>query len=388
MKKDSEEVAPDPRVPGSFDYSYLAAEDGSLVAEELGETFLKITGYSREELAGLDAWSRFVHPDDVPQARDIISHLLAGQAWSGSFRIIAKNGSMRVMHLMNRVERDAEGKVVRISGRGLDITEHDRLRAALSEREDSLRLIASQVPLITWTVDKDLIFTSISGSGLPLLDTEENQVRGMSLHDFFVTEDETFEPLVAHRKALEGEIVAYQIEWGGRCFRVLVEPLRDEAGRIVGVIGVGIDQTTQLDLEAQVRMLTTELVGLRNRKRDDETIELDGAPPLNDITVGDLVVEPQNFLVRRGEDVLPLTPIEFRLFLELARNVGRVLTRPILMEHVWGYDFLGGAAVVNMAVRRLREKVEVDPANPQLIQTVRGVGYRMMADPHSSRNVT
>jgi PAS domain S-box-containing protein len=388
MKKGSGERAPDPRVPGSFDYTYRAAEDGSLVAEELGETFLKLTGYSREELQGLDAWSRFVHPDDIPQARDIISHLLEGQAWSGSFRIIAKNGSQRVMHLMNRVERDEDGNVVRISGRGLDITEHDRLRAALSERENSLRLIASQVPLITWTVDTELIFTSISGSGLPLLDTEENQVRGMSLQDFFVTEDETFEPLVAHRRALEGEIVAYQIEWGGRCFRVLVEPLNDEAGRIAGVIGVGIDQTTQLDLEAQVRMLTTELVGLRTRRRESATIELDDAPPMEEIVIGDLVLEPGNFLVRRGDDPLPLTPIEFRLFLELARNVGRVLTRPMLMEHVWGYDFLGGAAVVNMAVRRLREKVEADPAHPQLIQTVRGVGYRMVGDHQSSRNVT
>jgi two-component system, OmpR family, response regulator MtrA len=78
---------------------------------------------------------------------------------------------------------------------------------------------------------------------------------------------------------------------------------------------------------------------------------------------------------RRGED-LQLTATEFRLLCELARRPGQVFTREVLLELVWGYEFLGDSRLVNVAVQRLRAKVEDDPAQPAYITTVRGVGYR------------
>jgi two-component system, OmpR family, response regulator MtrA len=62
--------------------------------------------------------------------------------------------------------------------------------------------------------------------------------------------------------------------------------------------------------------------------------------------------------------------------LELARRPGRVFTREVLLDLVWNYDYLGDSRLVDVAVQRLRAKVEEDPRNPRLIQTVRGVGYR------------
>ena len=97
----------------------------------------------------------------------------------------------------------------------------------------------------------------------------------------------------------------------------------------------------------------------------DETIQID-----------DLEIDPGSFSVRRGGEEVPLTATEFRLLLELARRPKQVFTRDLLLELVWNYDYLGDSRLVDVAVQRLRAKIEDDPAQPTLIQTVRAVGYR------------
>lgn len=95
--------------------------------------------------------------------------------------------------------------------------------------------------------------------------------------------------------------------------------------------------------------------------------------------VRDLVIDQARGQVRRGEQVINLTPIEFRLFVALARHKGQALTREQLIEEVWGYTpDLESDRTVNVHIRRLREKVELDPANPNLLLTVPGVGYRLV----------
>jgi two-component system response regulator MtrA len=95
------------------------------------------------------------------------------------------------------------------------------------------------------------------------------------------------------------------------------------------------------------------------------------------IAIGDLEIDPAGYVARRGDDVLELTTTEFRLLLELARRPGQVFTRELLLETVWSYDYLGDSRMVDVAVGRLRGKIERDPARPVLITTVRGVGYRL-----------
>jgi two-component system response regulator MtrA len=95
------------------------------------------------------------------------------------------------------------------------------------------------------------------------------------------------------------------------------------------------------------------------------------------ILLGELEVDPSAFTARRGGRDLALTATEFRLLLELASRPGRVFTREVLLERVWSYDYLGDSRLVDVAVQRLRAKVEVDPARPCLIRTVRGAGYRL-----------
>lgn len=94
------------------------------------------------------------------------------------------------------------------------------------------------------------------------------------------------------------------------------------------------------------------------------------------LTLDSLEIDVAAHRVRRGTEELGLSHIEFRLLVELAQHRGQVLTRQQLLDRVWGYDYLGDSRLVDVAIQRLRAKVEADPSRPLLIQTVRGSGYR------------
>ncbi|MBQ1013997.1 response regulator transcription factor [Micromonospora sp. M51] len=95
------------------------------------------------------------------------------------------------------------------------------------------------------------------------------------------------------------------------------------------------------------------------------------------IEVGGLEIDPGGFVVRQHGREVTLTATEFRLLLELARRPGQVFTRELLLDLVWNHDFLGDSRLVDVAVQRLRAKIEDDPAQPRLIRTVRGAGYKL-----------
>jgi DNA-binding response OmpR family regulator len=101
-----------------------------------------------------------------------------------------------------------------------------------------------------------------------------------------------------------------------------------------------------------------------------------GEPADPVLHVGGLEIDPAGFAARKDGKDLALTATEFRLLVELARRPGQVLTRDVLLARVWDYEYLGDSRLVDVAVQRLRAKVEVDPSKPTMISTVRGVGYR------------
>lgn len=111
----------------------------------------------------------------------------------------------------------------------------------------------------------------------------------------------------------------------------------------------------------------------RLRRTDTATTEM--------IEVGDLVIDvPEHTVTRRNADgssrELNLTPLEFDLLVEMARRPGQVHTREELLEKVWGYRHASDTRLVNVHVQRLRAKIEHDPEDPQIVLTVRGVGYK------------
>lgn len=98
----------------------------------------------------------------------------------------------------------------------------------------------------------------------------------------------------------------------------------------------------------------------------------------NQIALRDLLIDLDGGVVKRGREQLALTPTEFRLLVYLARNREVALSRSQILEQVWGYDDVDSERTVNVHIRRLREKVEIDPSKPSLILTVPGVGYRLI----------
>jgi two-component system response regulator MtrA len=98
------------------------------------------------------------------------------------------------------------------------------------------------------------------------------------------------------------------------------------------------------------------------------------------ISVAGLEIDPERFVVRKDGRELPVTATEFRLLLELAGRPGRVFTREMLLDRVWNYSYLGDSRLVDVAVQRLRAKIEDDPDHPRLIRTVRGAGYKLTVE--------
>lgn len=97
------------------------------------------------------------------------------------------------------------------------------------------------------------------------------------------------------------------------------------------------------------------------------------------LNFGELEIVPDEGSVRRAGTEVHLTKTEFRLLCELASVPGRVFSREQLLERVWGYDYFGDGRLVDVHIRRLRTKVEADPAAPRHVVTVRGLGYKLQA---------
>ncbi len=102
-----------------------------------------------------------------------------------------------------------------------------------------------------------------------------------------------------------------------------------------------------------------------------------GEPGMSTLTFDGLEIPPEAGVVQRDGEVIHLTKTEFRLLCELASNPNKVLSREQLLDRVWGYGYFGDGRLVDVHVRRLRAKIEPDPAEPRFVVTVRGLGYKL-----------
>ena len=105
-------------------------------------------------------------------------------------------------------------------------------------------------------------------------------------------------------------------------------------------------------------------------RRNDSTSQAEN------LTIGDLSIDVAGHQVSRDGEAVSLTPLEFDLLVCLARKPWQVFTREVLLEQVWGYRHAADTRLVNVHVQRLRSKIEHDPENPEVVVTVRGVGYK------------
>jgi DNA-binding response OmpR family regulator len=149
---------------------------------------------------------------------------------------------------------------------------------------------------------------------------------------------------------------------------IVMVTARDDTHDIVAGLEAGADD--YLTKPFAPKELSARIRALLRRSRAVDA----GAPHLR---FGDLEVIPDEGTVRVAGTEVHLTKTEFRLLVELASNPGRVFSREVLLERVWGYDYFGDGRLVDVHIRRLRTKVEADPANPRHVVTVRGLGYKL-----------
>ncbi len=152
---------------------------------------------------------------------------------------------------------------------------------------------------------------------------------------------------------------------------IILLTARSDAIDVVLGLESGADDYVTKPFETRVLLARIKAVLRRQR----------GEPQARVVRAGDLVIDPAAMAVTRGGAELHVTRTEFRLLYELARRPAQVFTRAMLLEQVWDYTYLGDSRLVDACVQRLRAKVEADPAHPTLIQTVRGVGYKLATTP-------
>ncbi|MFT7646330.1 MAG: DNA-binding response OmpR family regulator [Candidatus Poriferisodalaceae bacterium] len=149
---------------------------------------------------------------------------------------------------------------------------------------------------------------------------------------------------------------------------IVMVTARDDTHDVVAGLEAGADD--YLTKPIAPKELSARIRALLRRARA-------GSPDEAVMRVGELEIAADEGVVRRGDEELHLTKTEFRLLCELAANPGKVLSREQLLERVWGYGYFGDGRLVDVHVRRLRTKIEADPANPRHVATVRGMGYKL-----------
>src|SRR5437588_831354 len=155
---------------------------------------------------------------------------------------------------------------------------------------------------------------------------------------------------------------------------IMLTARTDEIDRVVG-LEVGADDYVTKPFSMRELLARVKAI-LRRRELLAEELRRT-AREGDQITIGPLTVELARRRVYRSGQEIALKPKEFDLLAFLARHQGQVLSPEQLVEQVWGYDSLGDVSTVRVHVRSLREKIEEDPSNPRLVETVRGVGYRL-----------
>lgn len=152
---------------------------------------------------------------------------------------------------------------------------------------------------------------------------------------------------------------------------ILLTAQGEEIDRVVG-LELGADD--YMPKPFSMRELIARIKALLRRVKIDQQSTFTEKNELHQF--GDLVLDELKHEVYLNNKPLRLKPKEYELLLYLIQHVGKVMTRNLILEHVWGWDFDGGTRTVDVHIRWLREKIEADPTKPSRIITIHGVGYR------------
>ncbi|MBD3276409.1 MAG: PAS domain S-box protein, partial [Candidatus Marinimicrobia bacterium] len=229
--------------------------DDLLIADAEGKikyvnhAFEQLTGLDREELIGRHTSSLSLNKQEKEFYKNMRSSLDNGKPFHGEISKQDKAGNTYYHEQVVTPVKDDNQTVTNYISIGRNITRRKQIEEELKKSQERLEIILSQLPAVFWTTDTNLVFTYSTGAAISLMDEKTQESRNLTIYEYFQTSDENYLPIQKHRTALSGKSVKYEMEWGGRTFESLVEPLRDENDRIIGCIGIALDITERKDAE-------------------------------------------------------------------------------------------------------------------------------------------
>jgi len=223
----------------------------------------------------------------------------------------------------------------------------------------------SIVELVRFTLEKEGFQCDVAFDGPKALEMVERTKPDLVVLDLMLP-------------GLDGLEVCRRIRQRASVPIVMLTAKASEVDKVVGLELGADDYVTKpfspRELVARIRAVLRRFQAAREASQQPESAG-------SELRVGDVVMDVARHQVWVKGRPVELTPKEYDLLRMLMSNKGIVLTRELLLDKVWGYDFAGDTRTVDVHVVRLRQKLEDDPAHPRYIETVRGVGYRMREHP-------
>jgi diguanylate cyclase (GGDEF)-like protein/PAS domain S-box-containing protein len=252
-------------VPTTLQFSFVSKRAENILGFSV-ERWFKEPGF----------WFNHIHPEDRERIAALWRTVLSERRdHDFECRMLAADGRQVWLRNFVRVIRDGEGAALKLLGLMVDTTQRRRVEEELLGGNSRLQLLINQIPAILWTTDAELHITGSAGAGLAALNLQPNPTTGMSLYDYFQTDDPSIPHIEMHLRALRGESLSYETSWMNQIYQAHVDPLRDASGVITGCVGVALDITERKRAEDQLRILAVSdsLTGLANYRRLVESID-------------------------------------------------------------------------------------------------------------------
>lgn len=259
-----------------FAWSATLQADGQFAVESVTAGFSRITGYGLEELQR-DGWEKLIHPEEHSRLQQSLAHLLAGEVVSGVMRHVTKDGQLRWMRFLARPLRDESGRVSRVVGSSLDITDQRRIEIALRESEERLRAITESIPVLLMRCNAQQQFVFANRAYLERRGVTLGDLVGRSMRE--VVGDEAYTELAPYiEQVLRGETVKFEVavdypELGERQVSVSYVPERAHDGSVAGWIG----SITDITEHKRADVISRQLAAIVESSTDSIiSVDLDG----------------------------------------------------------------------------------------------------------------